>query len=152
MKILLITKKKIGVFFGILVAMAVAFFIGTSLWGSEAVPTLSKPASADTRVIHLVTGEFKSETANGEEIEAYRWDPGTIYVEKGEPFRLNIYGVNGKEHPFHIEGTDVKGVVKKGKETIVDLKFDEEGVYRLICTTHSDIQSNGPMIAYIVVD
>ncbi|UOR10951.1 cupredoxin domain-containing protein [Halobacillus amylolyticus] len=152
MKVLFLTKRKIGFFLGVLVLGAAAFFIGNSLWWNDTTPTLSESVNAETRVINLVTGEFKSKTADGKELEAYRWDPGTIYVEKGEQFRLSIYGVNGKEHPFTIEGTDVKGVVKKGEETIVDLKFDEEGVYRLICQTHADIQSNGPMIAYIVVD
>ncbi|UOQ95339.1 hypothetical protein MUO14_10635 [Halobacillus shinanisalinarum] len=152
MKVLFLTKRKIGLFLSILVLGIAAYFVGSSLWWNKSVPTVSEPVNADTRVINLVTGEFKSETADGKELEAYRWDPGTIYVEKGEQFRLSIYGVNGKEHPFTIEGTDVKGIVKKGKETIVDLKFDEEGVYRLICNTHSSIESNGPMIAYIVVD
>jgi plastocyanin len=44
------------------------------------------------------------------------------------------------------------GVVKKGKETIFTARFDKEGIYRLICLTHGDIEHNGPMIAYIVVD
>ncbi|RWZ59127.1 hypothetical protein EQV77_07380 [Halobacillus fulvus] len=100
----------------------------------------------------MVTGEFKAQLPDAQEIEAYRWDPGTIFVEKDEKVQLNIYGVNGQEHPFYIEGTDVKGVVKQGKETLVDVSFDKEGVYRLICTTHPDKASNGPMIAYIVVD
>nr|WP_260471989.1 cupredoxin domain-containing protein [Bacillus sp. HMF5848] len=104
------------------------------------------------RVINLVTGEFKSKTSDGKEIEAYRWDPGTIFVGEGEPVQISIFGVNGDQHPFYIEGTDIEGVVKKGQETIIDVTFDKEGIYRLICKTHPDINSNGPMIAYIVVD
>ncbi|WP_415816494.1 cupredoxin domain-containing protein [Mesobacillus thioparans] len=104
------------------------------------------------REIHLVTGEFKSKTDDGKEIEAYRWDPGTIFVEKGEKVSLKILGVNGKEHPFIIEGTEIKGVVKKGEETVVPLQFDKEGTYRMICLTHPSAEHNGPMIAYIVVD
>jgi heme/copper-type cytochrome/quinol oxidase subunit 2 len=104
------------------------------------------------REIHMVTGEFKSSTADGKEIEAYRWDPGTIFMEKGEKIRLKILGVNGMEHPFIIEGTDIKGIVKKGEETVVPLQFDKEGTYRLICLTHSTAENSGPMIAYIVVD
>lgn len=115
------------------------------------VPT-GEVSKENERVIHMVTGEFEAKTADGKEIEAYRWDPGTIVVEKGEKVKLSIYGVNGKEHPFYIEGTDIKGTVKQGKETIVPLQFDKEGTYRLICLTHPDIQHNGPMIAYIVVD
>jgi heme/copper-type cytochrome/quinol oxidase subunit 2 len=104
------------------------------------------------REIHMVTGEFKSSTADGKEIEAYRWDPGTIFMEKGEKIRLKILGVNGMEHPFIIEGTDIKGIVKKGEETVVPLQFDKEGTYRLICLTHPTAENSGPMIAYIVVD
>lgn len=106
----------------------------------------------DERLIHMVTGEFKSTTADGETIEAYRWDPGTVFVEKGERVKLVIYGVNGTSHPFIIEGTDIKGEVKKGEETIVSFQPDKEGVYRIICLTHPDKQTKGPMIGYIVVD
>lgn len=56
------------------------------------------------------------------------------------------------EHPYIIEGTDIKGVVKKAEETVVPLQFDKEGVYRLVCLTHPDKDNSGPMIAYIVVD
>ena len=125
-----------------------------SLWmflKPEAAPALSQQAEK-IREIHMVTGEFKSTTNDGKEIEAYRWDPGTIFVEKGEKVRLKIYGVNGKEHPFIIEGTEIKGVVKQGEETVVPLQFEKEGVYRLICLTHPTAENNGPMIAYIVVD
>ncbi|MGP4068687.1 cupredoxin domain-containing protein [Halobacillus sp. B29] len=148
---LILSAKKVAVIGAAVLVAFAAYFIGSYFW-QGAMATSSQPVNGEPRVINLVTGEFKAETADGKEIEAYRWDPGTIFVEKGEPIKLSIFGVNGKEHPFFIEGTDIKGVVQQGKETIVDLKFDKEGVYRLICTTHSDINSNGPMIAYIVVD
>lgn len=127
-----------------------------TLWfylNSDSVTAFNQEAKeSKVREIHMVTGEFKSKTDDGKEIEAYRWDPGTIFVEKGEKVKLKIWGVNGAEHPFMIEGTDIKGTVKKGQETVVDLQLKEEGVYRLICLTHPDKESNGPMIAYIVVD
>ena len=148
---LILSAKKVAVIGAAVLVAFAAYFIGSYFW-QGAIATSSQPVNGEPRVINLVTGEFKAETADGKEIEAYRWDPGTIFVEKGEPIKLSIYGVNGKEHPFFIEDTEIKGVVQQGKETIVDLKFDKEGVYRLICTTHSDINSNGPMIAYIVVD
>lgn len=115
-----------------------------------AEPTGGKPDGE--RLIHLVTGEFKTTAEGGKTIEAYRWDPGTIFVEKGERIKLIIYGVNGESHPFIIEGTDIKGEVKKGKETVVRFQAEKEGVYRLICLTHPDKDHSGPMIAYIVVD
>ncbi|RDU36501.1 hypothetical protein DRW41_13305 [Neobacillus piezotolerans] len=113
---------------------------------------IKETAGNPVREIHMVTGEFMATLPSGKKIEAYRWDPGTIFMEKGEKVRLIIYGVNGKEHPFHIENTTIKGTVKKGEETAVDLSFDKEGTYRLICEVHPDKEHNGPMIAYIVVD
>lgn len=104
------------------------------------------------RTIHLVTTEAKSVLEDGTIIEAYRWDPGTVFVEKGETINLVLYGVNGDSHPFYIEGTRIKGEVKKGKETTVAFQASKEGVYRIICLTHPDKNHNGPMIGYIVVD
>jgi plastocyanin len=129
--------------------------ISASVWfivKSPDTSVVSVTQEVAVRDIHLVTGEFKTTTKDGKEIEAYRWDPGTVFLEKGESVNLIIYGVNGSEHPFMIEGTDIKGTVKKGEETIVPLKFEKEGTYRLICLTHPDKNQNGPMIAYIVVD
>lgn len=104
------------------------------------------------RTIHMVTAEAKTVLGDGSSLEAYRWDPGTVFVEKGEEVNLVLYGVNGDSHPFYIEGTQIKGEVKKGKETTVLFQASEEGVYRLICLTHPDKNHNGPMIGYIVVD
>lgn len=109
-------------------------------------------AATDERMIHLVTGEFKATTADGTVIEAYRWDPGTIFVRKGEAVKLNIRGINGASHPFVIEGLGISGEVRKGEETIVSFQTDKAGIYRLICLAHPDGKQNGPMIAYIVVE
>lgn len=129
--------------------------VSASLWffrSPDAQTVVTLDANENMREVHLVTGEFKTVTESGKEIESYRWDPGVIFLEKGEKVALNIYGINGMEHPFEIEGTDIKGTVKKGEETIVPIEFKKDGVYRLICTIHHDKNSNGPMIAYIVVD
>jgi len=146
----LVVRKRVLYIVGFIALLAI---IG-SLWMSlkqDATPAIGQQ-NETIREIHLVTGEFKASMEDGKEIEAYRWDPGTIFVEKGEKVRLKILGVNGKEHPFIIEGTDIKGIVKKGEETVVPLEFDKEGTYRLICLTHPSAENSGPMIAYIVVD
>lgn len=114
--------------------------------------TAMAPAPAAVRTIQLVTGEFKSTGPNGKTIEAYRWDPGTVYVKKGENVRLSFFGVNGASHPFVIEGLNMKGEVKKGEETVVSFRAEQAGVYRIVCLTHPDIAHNGPMIGYLVVD
>jgi plastocyanin len=145
-----VVKKRVLYILGLVGILAL---IGT-LWMSfktDAEPVIGQ-TNEKIREIHMVTGEFKSTTEDGKEIEAYRWDPGSIFVEKGEKVRLIIRGINGTEHPFIIEGTDIKGAVKKGEETVVPLQFNKEGTYRLICLTHPTAENNGPMIAYIVVD
>lgn len=131
------------------------FIIAAFIWYSfqyEVFSASDVATKEQVREIHMVTGEFSTKTASEEEIEAYRFDPGTIFLEKDEKVLLKIYGVNGEEHPFIIEGTDIKGTVKKGEETEIPLQFKKEGTYRLICVTHPDYSKNGPMIAYIVVD
>jgi plastocyanin len=113
------------------------------------LPTFAEPTTE--RTIHMVVGEFKSTTADGKTIEAYRWDPGTIAVKKGEHIKLSILGINGESHPFFIEGLNISGEIKKGKETIVHFNANQAGTYRLICMTHTDMAHNGPMIGYIEV-
>jgi plastocyanin len=154
MNFIIIKKKWIGLFFLCLAIGGSMFYLSSP----ETLPALKEvtqdkePAKASGLVINMVTGEFKTKTKDGKEIEAYRWDPGTIHVPEGKEVTFSIYGVNGEEHPFIIEGTDIKGTVKKGKETLFTTRFDKEGIYRLICIKHPDIKHNGPMIAYIVVD
>jgi hypothetical protein len=150
MEFLVLKKRSLLLFFLISVTI-----LSASIWlifKSPDVPAINPNVENKVREIHMVTGEFKTKTVNGKVIEAYRWDPGTIFLEKDEAVNLIIYGVNGNEHPFMIEGTDIRGTVKKGEETLVPLKFAKEGTYRLICFTHKDKDHSGPMIAYIVVD
>lgn len=145
--VFIVKKKQLKLLFAL---MLVALLVGMYIYSERSKP-VDAPVPGE-RMIHLVTGEFKSKTADGREIEAYRWDPGTVFVEKGERVKLSIYGVNGESHPFIIEGLNVKGEVKQGEETIVTFKADAEGTYRIICLMHPDITHNGPMIGYIVVD
>ena len=148
MRIVFIEKK-----WFLFVAIGICLIVGG--WFAtrpEAIETTGSSTATKKFAIHMVTGEFKSTRDDGTEIEAYRWDPGTIYIPKDESVELSIYGVNGQEHPFYIESTNIKGTVKKGKETVLNLRIKKEGLYRLICTTHHDNEHNGPMIAYIVVD
>lgn len=147
----LVLKKETLLFFlaiGVMLATVSAWFLLKA--GDAAV--FNQQEESKIREIHMVTVEFKSKMKNGKEIEAYRWDPGSISLEKGEKVKLYITGINGEEHPFFIKGTDIKGTVKKGEETVVDLQFDKEGTYQLICEIHSNRDHNGPMIADIVVD
>lgn len=127
----------------------------------------SKPVDSalkQERIIHIVTGEFKTQTAAGKEIEVYRWDPGTVFAKEGEILKLSIFGVNGANHQFYIEGTNIRGEVRKGKETLVQFT-PKKGIYRLVCLTHPGHQTKktnqssadttietAPMVGYIVVE
>lgn len=147
-QIIMLRKKHIRFTLAAVVLLAgCAAFFG---WSRGASPVGGLPEGE--RSIHIVTGEFKSTAADGKSIESYRWDPGTIFVEKDEKVKLVLYGVNGESHPFYIEGTTIKGEVLKGKETVVPFQASKEGVYRLICLTHPDKDHSGPMVAYIIVD
>ncbi|QFT89176.1 hypothetical protein FIU87_11005 [Bacillus sp. THAF10] len=130
----------------------ISAFGGWYVVNNGVVPTTGK-AQEEELIFHMITSEFKAKMEDGTEMEAYRFDPGTITVPKGKDITISIFGVNGHEHPFTIEGTDVNGVIKKGEETLIQTRFDKAGVYKLICSTHS--HSNGhhapPMIAYIYV-
>lgn len=131
---------------------AVALACCAYYYSKGAIPTFQNTQEkANSLEYHMVTGEFSTTTKDGKKIEAYRFDPGTIVVPKNEEVSLRIFGVNGEEHPFYIEGTDIKGTVKKGEETLVSLNFKEAGTYKLICDTHSHEGHGMPMIAYIVV-
>ncbi|WML40168.1 cupredoxin domain-containing protein [Neobacillus sp. OS1-2] len=147
----LVLKKETLLFVlavGIVIASISAWFMLKA--GDTTV--FNQQSDKEIREIHMVTGEFKTTTKDGQELESYRWDPSTVFLEKGEKVKLFISGINGEKHPFYIEGTKIKGTVKKGEETTVPLQFEKEGTYRLICEVHSDRSHNGPMIAYIVVD
>jgi plastocyanin len=134
------------------VAAALVVIAALGYFGREWVHSAAGVPAGEERVVHMVTGEFKTTTPDGKEIEAYRFSPGTVFVQKGERVKLSIYGVNGESHPFIIEGLGVKGEVKKGQETTVSFVANKEGIYRIICLTHPDMAHNGPMIGYIVVD
>ncbi|UHA74749.1 cupredoxin domain-containing protein [Paenibacillus sp. 481] len=132
----------------------VAIMVAAAFWRYESLQAEQRAAQAvpqTTRVIHMVTGEFKTKTDSGQELEVYRFDPGTVYANEGERVELRILGVNGHKHEFEIEGLNVRGTIEKNKETVVTFRA-EEGIYRIICLNHADARHGGPMIGYIVID
>ncbi|MFF2450094.1 cupredoxin domain-containing protein [Neobacillus sp. NPDC058068] len=150
MKFLVLKKETLLFFLAVVVVLA-----SISAWfmlkaGDSTV--FNQQSDKDIREIHMVTVEFKTKMKNGKELEVYRWDPGSISMKQGEKVNLFISGINGEKHPFYIEGTKIKGTVKKGEETIVPLQFNKAGTYRIICEAHSDRSHNGPMVADIVVN
>src|SRR2546430_294972 len=105
-----VIKKQTVLLIFLVFITAVSFSVWYMLKAADTV--VFNQDNSNIREIHLVTGEYKTKLSNGKEIEAYRWDPGTISIEKNEKVRLVIYGVNGESHPFHIEGTTIKGTIK----------------------------------------
>lgn len=145
-KIFVVTKKQIRLFAAILLIVLIA---AACLKWNQSKETIG--ASQEPRVFHLVTGEFKTTTKEGRAFEVYRWDPGTIIVNAGDPVELRIAGVNGQSHPFVIEGLNVKGEVVKGKTTVVRFTAERKGTYPIVCLTHDTMENSGPMVGYIVV-
>lgn len=146
-KVFVVGKRQLRLIGLTVVAAVLAMTVW--LW-NKSEPVMGTPDNP--RVIHMVTVEYATKLPDGSELEVYRWDPGTIFAKEGETVELRILGVNGERHPFRIEGLDVRGEVVKGKETVVTFKADKEGIYRIICPTHSDAAHGGPMIGYLVVD
>ena len=145
-RIVVVSKKQLRMVAAI--ALIVVIAVAYTRWDQSRATT---GAPVKQRVIHLVTGEFKSVDKDGKEIEAYRWDPGTVIVQRGEPVQLSITGVNGESHPFVIEGLGVRGEVRKGQTTVVSFTAEKPGTYPLLCLTHTDRTTSGPMVGYIVV-
>ncbi|TCP55690.1 cupredoxin-like protein [Tumebacillus sp. BK434] len=139
-------------------AMLAALLTGQAdVVAAETQPYLDSSHVTDTGVqqkqeFWIVTNEIKTKLADGKEIEAYRWDPGFLTVEKGKPVTLHFYGLKGKAHPFVIEGLGVKGNVEKGKVSSVTFTPEQEGTYRVVCLTHATIEANGPMVGYLRVE
>lgn len=149
-KIVILSRKKIQ-FYSVLAAAVIlaATYIG---WQQTRPAMAPAPENgANVKVIQLVTGEFSATADDGKKLEVYRWDPGTIIVQKNEPVELRISGINGQAHPFVIEGLGINGEVRKGKTTIVKFTPTKAGTYPIICQTHTDWQSGGPMVGYLVV-
>ncbi len=80
---------------------------------------------------------LKEPNADGRwEVETYRWDPGTVVVNQGDIVTLEIVGINGKEHPFTIEGYNVSAVVRRGQLTRVTFTADKAGIFKIACGAH----------------
>lgn len=151
MNFFVVTKKTLLFFLTAVIVFAAAF-LGYFFLKQGDLPVSTQQSNNSIREIDMITIEFHTKTKDGKELVIQRWDPGTIFMEKGEKVNLYISATNGEDHPFHIEGTDIKGTVKKDGTTVVPLQFEEEGTYRLICDTHAHRDHSIPMIGYIVVD
>ncbi|WP_274652573.1 cupredoxin domain-containing protein [Paenibacillus humicola] len=146
-KIFVISKKQIRLFAVLLLVLICA--AAYLKWNKSFAAVMGVPGQ--TKVIQLVTGEFETRTSDGKNLEAYRWDPGTVIVNQGDEVELRISGISGDTHPFVIEGLGVKGQVTKGQVTVVRFTAERKGTYPIVCQTHDTMDHGGPMVGYIVV-
>ncbi|CAM4330231.1 heme/copper-type cytochrome/quinol oxidase subunit 2 [Paenibacillus endophyticus] len=146
-KVFIVSKRQIQLF---IVVAVLIILTGVYLSWDRSREVNAQPS--EPRIFQLVTGEYSTTTADGKELEVYRWDPGSIVVNKGEPVELHITGVNGNSHPFVVEGLGIRGEVSKGKTTIVRFTAEKAGTYPIICLTHTDMRHGGPMVGYITVN
>ena len=98
-------------------------------------------ASQSPRIINIVAVEYKGKFSEGhpkagQQVNAYRWDPGTIVVQQGEKVELRFFGINGDKHDFSLEGYPVSGTVTRGEETVVSFVADKAGIFALNCLSH----------------
>jgi hypothetical protein len=95
----------------ITLALLVVFFGLTSWVLNDKLQVPGISAAADTRTLKLsiVTNEIKWTSPDGkQEIETYRWDPGTLVAHQGDSVVIEFYGVKGESHPFVIDGYNLK--------------------------------------------
>lgn len=147
-KIVILNRKKIQMYS---VIAAIIILAGAYIGWQQTRPAIALVGDqTKPRVVQLITVEFTS-TNNGKKLEAYQFSPSTVPLKKGELVELRISGINGQSHPFVIEGLNISGEIHKGKTTVVQFTPKEAGIYPIICQTHSDLQSNGPMVGYLDV-
>jgi plastocyanin len=142
--------------------LIVAWVTGAALIVSDGRINTAQ-AQSNVREIQMLAVEFKGtfgkeeSQPEGTQVNAYRWDPGTIVARKGDALKFVIYGINGgKGHPSYIVGPDGQAVtlqvepatkavsvgniagfdVRRGETTTVTFTVDKAGVYKILCTLH----------------
>lgn len=133
----------------IIIVVAIVLYLAWSYFTADQ-PTLGSAEEVKSFDMMVVEYEGKH-PETGEEIEVYRFHPGFLVVNQGDRVRLNITGLHGDQHPFMIEGLSVRGEVVKGKVSTVEFEATKKGTYRIVCLTHADHHSGGPMVAYLMV-
>ena len=85
----------------------------------------------------------------GTVVEAYRWDPSYLEVNKGDRVTLMIFGVNGAAHPTTIDGYDLAFTVTRGEWTTVTFTASKVGIFEMVCHVPDHTAT---MHAYIIVN
>lgn len=108
--------------------MSAVEYKGSTEVAKEAFPAAAVPPGG---------GYIKKAPVDGKwETSTYRWEPGVVVVYQGDDVELQIWGVNGAEHPGKIEGYEKAFNVKRGQLTTISFKADRAGVFRILCDVH----------------
>lgn len=133
----------------IVVGLAVLIYLVWSLFFSASATSGSEQ---EVKVFDMAVVEYKGKhPETGEEMEMYRFNPGFISVNHGDRVRLNITGLGGHRHPFIIEGLSISGEVLSGEVTTVEFVASKKGTFKIICLNHTDLDNNGPMVGYLMI-
>ena len=159
---------RISMMLGVLVIMAAA--IGGGLMALGGLGSPEQAAAGENKVIYMTALEYKGSTEQGGEpypgdinvgpgyknippvdadpttrwaTQTYRYEPGTIVVNRGDEVELRIWGVNGSQHPTTIEryaeapeGELGAFTPMRGQLTVVNFTADKAGSFKMICQIH----------------
>lgn len=108
--------------------MSAVEYKGSTEVAKEPFPAAAAPTGGGYSLKAPKDGKWENST--------YRWEPGTIVVYQGDDVELQIWGVNGAEHPSRIEGYEKAFNVKRGQLSTLSFRADKPGVFRMICDVH----------------
>jgi plastocyanin len=111
------------------ISMAAVEFKGSAHIGKEPFPSMAPPNSEGYRLV-------PPDAAGQWQVSTYRWEPTQIVVNRGDEVTLQIFGVNGLEHPAFIDGYRIVFKVRRGQLTTVTFTADKAGVFPIRCSTH----------------
>jgi len=109
--------------------MSAVEYKGSTEVAKEAFPAAPVPAGGGYVLKPPTDGKWETST--------YRWEPGTIVVYQGDEVELQIWGVNGADHPGRIEGYDKTFNVRRGQLTTISFTASRAGVFRILCDVHN---------------
>lgn len=147
--LVVINGKKVLKWLIIVVGLAAVIYLVWSLFFSASSTSGSEQ---EVKIFDIAVVEYTAKhPETGKEMEMYRFNPGFLTVNQGDRVRLNIIGLGGHKHPFIIEGLSISGEVTSGQVTTVEFVASKKGTFKIICLNHTDWESNGPMVGYLMV-
>lgn len=109
--------------------MSAVEYKGSTEVAKEAFPAAKVPEGGGYLLKEPKDGKWETST--------YRWEPGQLTVYQGDEVELQIWGVNGADHPGRIEGYEKTFNVKRGQLTTISFRADKAGLFRILCSLHN---------------